>query len=726
MATDSMATTSQMEQYLGMVSRSLGREAYILTREPEQLAPQLHNMLVLTDSADLPVEPLLARARSSLLDRRWLRLTNHPAVELASLSRVLDHGDRVMAVAWSPDGSTIASAGGTARAGEPWDAAVRLWNPQTGAPTATLEGQTTPIDALAWSPDGSRLAAGGWYNTLVWDAATHALSYELGRGAAVLAWSPDKTLLASGGDRGGLYLWDAATGEQRALLKGHRGTVEAIAWSPDGSTLASASSGLFEKTPVLWDPSTGARLGTLKKRRRRDTHSRRLAWSPSSTVLAVGRADGTIEVWDPIRRGLGALLGTPRRRRRPAGPGTPGWSSRPPTNIFLQTDLVQALAWAPDSAILASGSADKRVRIWAAETRQLMAVLEGHTESITALAWSPDGTMLASGSEDGMVRLWRPVLGGRGENPDETADVLDIAWSPDGRLIATANGEKGVRLWNPETGETEGAIDHEGWVFGVAWSPNGATLASGSRDRRVRLWDAATRTSTRVLRKQTSLFGALSWEASGAALAWRPDGQALAAGGWDHIVRVWDPITGARISKLKGHGGAIDVLAWSLDNTVLVSGAADNEVLLWEGSPLRSRVVSKRTATRAVAWSPDNTLLAIGNFGGTIRLWDRLRARDLAVLEGHEGNVLCLAWSPDQRILASGSSDRTLRLWDPISRECLVTAHCLAPVRALQFSTTGEILRAADSGDATGNRPVPYLFEVCNIDIDPAVERRVH
>jgi hypothetical protein len=243
-----------------------------------------------------------------------------------------------------------------------------------------------------------------------------------------VAFSPDGTRLASGSCDWSVRVWDARNAEELLHLRGHAGKVNAVAFSPDGARLASASD------------------------------------------------DKTVRVWDARQAAESLCL---------AGHG----------------ELVNAVAFSPDGARLASASDDKTVRVWDARTGAVLHCLRGHESPVNRVVFSPDGERLASASWDRTVRVWDARNGAellclRGHQ----GMVGALAFSPDGERLASASWDRTVRVWDAlQAAEPLCLTEHEGLVDGVAFSNDGRRLASRSEDKTVRVWDALEGTCLEVI-----------------------------------------------------------------------------------------------------------------------------------------------------------------------------------------------------------------------------------
>ena len=206
-------------------------------------------------------------------------------------------------------------------------------------------------------------------------------------------------------------------------LKGHTGPVHAVAFSPDGRQLASASD---DGTMRLWDPSTGQATAPLGH----DDWVRGVAFSPDGRLLASANGDGTVRLWDPSTGQLTETL---------TGHG----------------GLVNGVAFSPDGRQLASAGNDRTVRLCDPSTGQLIATLDGHRDRVQAVAFSPDGRQLASGSSDHIrCGCGTPPPGKPTTTLGDHSRVYGVAFSPDGHLLASAGRAHTVRLWDPPAGSS--------------------------------------------------------------------------------------------------------------------------------------------------------------------------------------------------------------------------------------------------------------------------------
>ncbi len=565
----------------------------------------------------------------------------------------LGHITNIYALAFSPDGRTLASGG--------WDNTVKLWEIEHGT-LLWMGWHNGRVNDITFSPDGHLLASGGDDNLIrLWDAQNGTQVQELaGQSSTVysLAWSPDGRLLASGYADGSIWLWkpempDTDIHAQR--ISGHASWVTGLAFSPDGTQLASTG---HDGTLKLWEMKNGSCLQTFF---RHMVRGMRVAWSPDGRTIASGEWDGTIFLWDIVQGKARACLRTG------------------------DDNLIASIAFTPDSHTLVSSSAGF-LQMWDVERAQCLRTIDCYLEILTSIDWSPDGRFIAGGSFG--VILWevapvpsQSVLRGHSEV------VQGVAWSPNGQLLASAANDGHVGLWNPTTGACiEMLQDPEAddtLFLSVAWSPDGRQLAGGSFMRGVQVWDIPAHAYLWIAQtpQPTRIH----------TVAWSPDGTQLVGAGWDGFVYLWNGSDGTLLRQMAGHTWGVRSVAWSPDGKWLASasgGREHGELIVWKAeSGERIHVLSAHPwAAFTVVWSPDGKQLVSGGSDGKLCWWEIDSGQRIRVREAHQGMVYALKVSPDGHRLASCGQDGAILLWNIESGEHLQTLRLERPYERLDIS----------------------------------------
>jgi len=491
-----------------------------------------------------------------------------------------------------------------------------------------------------------------------------------------------------------------------ALLTGHVGAVNALAFSPDGRTLAVGD----DRTLRLWDSADPTRPRALATLTQLTGPFDSVAFSPDGhTVAALGR-DGAgrerVGVWD--------VTDAAQPRVRVSVAGARGHTSG-------------SVAFSPDGRVLATGGSDEKgngvVRRWdladPGRPGELPALAVGGG-TVYDVAFGPSGRTLAvaapaaAGNLTGRhkVHLWD--LGDPGR-PREVAAIAtapgfvqELAFSPDGRSLVTGHGDDTVTLWDlsdpTRPAQRDPLTAATAAVYEAVYSPDGHTLATGGTDREIRLWDV---TDPRHARLVTTLSGAT---APASAIAFRPDGRTLAVAHGDGVVRLEDI---AEYTFAARAGGGAEAVDFSADGRTLVSGHANGTIGVADATdPYRRVLFSAGTGglpVIAVSLGPDGHTLATTGGDGAVTLWN-VDGRRTAVVATATGPLVpltpALAFAPDGRTLAASGRDNSVRLWDvsdPRHPRSLSTIRGLAAaVNSVAFSPDGRLLATAGDGAGSG------------------------
>ena len=627
------------------------------------------------------------------------------------------HTDMVLSAAFFPDGQTVVS--GSA------DRTARIWDFNTGKERFTLSGHRAGVECVAVSPDGKTIATASWDRTIrLWEADTGKELGQLGGNENAVygvAFSPvDANLLASCTASGTVSLWDVKTkillrrleppsltvvggslfGVSPALglslaasemrfrrTSIHAGMVWAVAFSPDGKYLASAST---DKTAKVWDVAASLKSGfarnvvTLNAAGPRATPVRALVTSPDSSVVALATDDRTIQIRD-ARTGDVMYVLTGHKEE------------------------VTCLAFIGDGQTLASGSLDGTVNVWDWPTGKVAHTFTGHVGGVFALAATADGEKLISGGEDGAIKVWN--IEARKEQTTlkgHEGAVRALTLGPDNRTLASGGDDKTINVWDlsKEKQEPFQFKGHGGAVRALAFSSTGL-LASGSADTTVQLWDVAKKKESHKLKRH---FGEVT------TLAFSPSGRTLVSGGQDRTIVVWDVGSGQARQVLMGHGEEVTALVFSQQGDTLLSGARD-AIWRWQGAdsafPVRT-LAGNPAGTRFAVFSPSGEWLASGGEGGNVTLWTRTLApaRYPSAIKG--GSCWDVAFSPDGRTAALGVQNG-VQLWDALTRQQRGLLYTGRVVRVVAFSPDGQYLAAAvgsNNPQETDLRSQIFLFNL--------------
>ncbi len=402
-----------------------------------------------------------------------------------------------------------------------------------------------------------------------------------------------------------------------------------------------------------------------------------LDFSPDGSKFATTCFDGKARIWD---RDSGKLL----------------------RELLHNNIYVHCIAWSASGNLIATGGNDKQgnLKIWEAETGKLLANIVAHTDAVLSVKFSDDQRWLLTTSYDNTAKLWDL------ENPDEPKPGVTLVghtwwvWDADfapgfspaqsdstenktNRIVTVGHDEKAI-VWEISKQGTEAKpviefLEHQGPIYCVAYHPAGAQIATGGYDRQILYWNpdqikpfsfaAAVKGEKREPQKFSTFTGHTG---PVRAVSFSHEGNLLISGAQDNAVKVWDIESGTSMKTFRGHDGTVRACEMTDDGRFLLSGSEDHRALLWsvddyaEIQTLNGQeLVGHREAILAAYFSPSGKEVLTASRDRTAIIWDVRSGKErIRLKEGHQFLSSSAVFFQKEQLLATAAADNSVRIWN--------------------------------------------------------------
>jgi WD40 repeat protein len=477
------------------------------------------------------------------------------------------------------------------------------------------------------------------------------------------------------------HIWDLPTGQSRALPPLAAPHSKTARYSPDGTMLAVGVMSQSEDFNVIqiFDAMQGKLLKTSPALSLKPAWE--FAFSPDQRTLVIGTWRGGVAVWDwetdaleyhslaseevnvhvdvsprdgTIASGFQDRAGTATSDHLLLWQGAPSAVlAKPPTS----GGSVFSVAFSPDGETLAYGADGGLLWFWSLRQHAEFQTLSRHAGEAWCAAFAPDGRLLASGSDDHTVKLWDPKAAEeKATLAGHTSLVAAVAFSPDGRTLATAGFDQTIKLWDVASRREQCTLTgHEAPIRSLAFYAGGKLLVSVGDDRTVKIWDADAGRLETTLQGHEDKIRTLAFDARSGRFF---------TGDNDGVVKLWDVKTQALVRSWK-EADEVQSLAVTPDGNLLAAGSKEGLIRLYSmpDGRLLHTLETGEGAARSLAFSPDGRTLASGGEDRAVTLWHVATGQQLFSLPGVSAQVNGLAFAPNGQTLAAATHDGQMILW---------------------------------------------------------------